>query len=249
MFKRKISDQSFQDSLKFPLPASSQANELGASAFKFDPETGEIFNMSPNSIFLDPSHTKSSTPKVQIAPMTPPHPADSEFPIRLKKQAPLLVSQIAQIAMTLAMGFWISEQIEQSQLGHQAPTKLLASIATTQATLVDSIEEIRADLTDINNQSEAFFASHPVVEKSPPKIHGSKPTVKPTLKNIRYLGQVKQGGLDHVVLELPNQLTQLVRVGDRVIDQWHLAAIHEHSVLLTHQKGHQMVLTHDLSKH
>ena len=253
MFKRKISDESFQNSIKSLVSPLAPLNPLIPEKEGVDPETGEIFRLNTNQNSQD-RHTSPHPPSTQSpTTMSFSNTAKNNTSDIVKGQLPSLTLCASNLIAIIGLGIWMSH-ITQSQYERLIQHTKNFDTPADQSIFMSHLEGIQEELRELNehvNSEELLKANSPLVSSEKATLSPlkkSKPVAKPSLKDVRYLGLMKQENLSYVALQLTNQAPQLFRIGDLVRDGWRLSAIDANTVLLSHPQGHQTVLNQETSR-
>ena len=253
MFKRKISDESFQNSIKSLASSLTPLSHLAPEKARIDPETGEIFQINSNQISQDvriatnPPSTQSQT----IMSFT--DTAKNNTSQIWKSSLPSAVLCASNLIAIIGLGIWMSYEIKLQHEKLIQHTKRLES-STHESTFIAQREESQEERRERNeraNSEDALKANYPLVnfeKNASTPLRKTKPVPKPSIKDVRYLGLMKQEDLSYVALQLANQAPQLFRIGDLVRDSWRLSAIDANTVLLSHPQGHQTILKQESSR-
>ena len=268
MFTRKISPESFEQSIK-----SSSTNEIPDHGIRnmaerntrppmFDPDTGEMLQRPPEP----PSRPQIQSPIHQSPPkdarnnFIPPSPSDSAR----KTSSFQLADQLPSIAVVLicsaSLAWFVNQRITQLEKTYQTELKNLSEIRQGQneilKTVVEFTEEIPETwvnglLTSSNSPPSSADSQDPKSLVAPTletlKPVQSKPAKKPVAKKIpvmtgvRYLGSVTQKGSRKIVIETSRGLKTL-GVGEIASGDWHLLTIEDQGALFVNTLGNRQLI-------
>ena len=251
MFNRKITSESFDDSLEDfedllhdPLLTRNISNKTVTNdTSSVDLDTGEILRSQAQESFSYEKNRLHASPK--ISPSNPAHTNEPfKFPIIFV--IPIGISLFLSV-LTSLLGYFLYEnsfksfsaQLEQTTDKVTNLNSLVNELQTTITTLEDSdelltqLESLSIGLEKVEEalqnhlQSTKHASQSPVIKKSSPFD---------SLKTISYLGFYGTNAQPIAIISIKDEKREL-QTSQIIIDSWQLNAIHPTHITVSHSSG------------